>query len=1567
MALEDQDYKAGLLDATKATQAAAATIGAANTSASKSAADAMSGMASASQAAGKALSEVTDEVLKATGAYRDAAGKLRDASGKFTTEEAVLASVGKAANNLGSDLEDLEESAAKLDLKQLKEAGQSLKEELQSLSETLRSYVADGFKIATAAAAGFIAASTYIGANFQQKMAQVGVVAGAAGDDLAKLTSKARELGATTAFSASDAADAMNLLAGAGLSVNEVLTSTGDALTLAGAGGTTLDQSAQVLTSTMAQFNLTAGEAGRISDVLAKATAKSQFTVSDLGEALKYGGTVGAGFNWSLEQTVAALAQFRDLGLQGSQAGTALRSAMVGASTASAQNVKVLKEYGLTMEQISPETHSFADILTTVGKAGLSTSDAMVVFGAEAGAAVATLSRRFAEGGDSYNAMLDDLQNATGSAAQMYADMQKNVAGSFANLQSAAEEVFLTLFDQYSGPLADLLDGLSGLVNKISAEINARSFVIKAALLDAFGAVTKWIDDNSDYIATTIAGFLEDVSEFATGVKSILPLLSDLLPLLDDIAGLMALIWVTTEVMAFVAAMTEVISAVVATGFSIQGLMVILTEATGGIYALVAGIGLLVAGLVALISRYYEAADAATKLKEAQDKLKQGEVTATEERAAALQGYLDAQRAAMKQEQEQLAASGQMNSARYKELQTLLDLTGSTAAQAEAEGRLVMVRGQLRTVGSIAQDLDPDDVAAFREQVDGLSQSSAEASKRAAALEQAILKAKNVDPGMYGSDALIESYLKRANAGVSTLAEAEARLQQLREQAKTSNAAAINLQKQYDAATSAMLDEESRRAKKTDSDGVDSKTGATAEKVKLEREYVDQTVGLHADLQRQLQAIGASDEEQEALRLQEQQDKIRESYRKQEEAARTYYQGLITDAKGNTTEQARLQTEYEAEKLRLETAMQADVTLVADGAAKERAQRELEEARKAAAAKETEEKRIYGIISDLESVSLKESERLAQEKADTLAGIDDSYGQEKARIAADYDKKIAAAQADEAKAAQAAIAADLKEGMAKAAAAVVAIWKGIVTAVKAVRDAISTTFEISADFISFFSDGLEALTGFSLDLRGIVQGISEDMASAPTMTLLGGQTVSTAAPMVAGGSAVSSAVEAATAFVGAAIQAIPAVIAALVQQLPALIDALVAAIPRLLDSVLAALPGLVQMFVEQAPRVIEALAAQIPIIINALVEQLPVIFNAVLGMISIIIPPLMEAGKMLVMGILESLPALVIGIVGMVPDIIAGVLAALPGIITALVGGATQVVVAIITMLPQVIDELMKALPDIIVSLINSILAALPLIIEATVKAIPEIVVAVLNAIPRIVLAVVNTIPSIIRVVISLIPMIISAFIQALPDLISAFITAFISSIPALIAAIIVASPEIIIALVDELIIQMPQIIWAMIVEFIKQIPSLAESIGQAIWSGLQAVGDAIVGFFQNLWASLFGGGSDKDKGSAYSGIEYVPATMRMTVHQGEMIVPANRNPAGRGTGRSDPALAGGRGGVSPGMAQQLQILMNGRVVEEVMLESDRMGQSTGLRQMVRTTAGVKAGVDRGRYNRWNK
>lgn len=1429
----------------------------------------------------------------------------------------------------------------------VKEKSKSLGIDLSGLADMLNSVVTTAFKAATAAAAGLAAASAYVGANFQQKMTQVGVIAGAGADEMQALTDKARDLGATTAFSASDAADAMQLLAGAGLDTNQVLDATGQALNLAGAGGTNLNTAAAALTSTMAQFSLGADQAGRIADVFAASSAKSQFTVEDLSEAMKYGGTVGAGFGWSLEQTVAALAQFRDMGLQGSAAGTALRSAMVGATTASKKNVDTLEKYGLTMADINPQTHDFATLMATIGKAGITTADAMVIFGSEAGAVVSTLGQQFATGGQKYQEMLGSLTTATGAAETMYGQMTDTVLGRLANVQSAAEEFLLTLFDQYSGPLADLLDAVGTMINDVTTAVKDRSEDIAASVSDAFGAITDWITQNSDYIATSIADFIEGAADFATEVKGVLPYLTQLLPLLDDIALAMGLVWVATKVAAFASAVGDVVAAVNAAGFSIEGLMVVLTEATGGIYALVAAIGTLIAGLVYLINRYWEAADAADRLKEAQDRLKKQSDQQDQDRIDALQKILDAQQA---QAQEELANGEKLSAARKAELEQITSLTAADAARLEQQGKLVVVGGQLRTVSSIIDELDPATVHALDASIDDMKKKSGEATTEIARMKEGLKAAEAaMDDGRAATGVYIQTVLSGYGFTADSYKAAQAQLEDLQKKQREYSSTAKALETEKSKAVGDLRTQETRAVEQAEKAKLSAAEKGLTEATGKEKKYTDKVADLHRQLQDELASQGATETERLNVQMQARMDKLVADYDAQ-----------IKAAAGNADEVKRLEKQKLLDQLTLLSIWSGEKQKIVDKDAKEEADKRTKEG-----------ERVQGILTGLEEEGLKESEKLAREKAQVLAGIDDSYGSQKAEISALYDKKIAKAQAEEQQDALDGTETwmeKFEDVMAGAAQTVGGIIDGMSTAWNGFFDAVDAVSGAATDFIDFFSSGLESLTGFSFDLvdaiQSVVSAMEDAQANAPTMSGPNGMSVSMGAGVMGSADTASTAyvnslVQGAIVFVNTAVKAIPQLIAALVEGLPTLIDALVEAIPQVVESLAAAIPDLVSMFVEQAPRVINALVDALPTLVQSIVDAIPTIFQAIEENLQTAVQGLVDSAQTVMDALISQVPDLLVAIVGMIPDIFNDILAHLPSVIKGLIAGIAKVVVAIIEALPDIIDGLLSALPSIIGGLLDALIDAIPTIVMAVVEAIPEIIISVIENVPKIIISILQRIPDIIKMVIQLIPDIIQGFIAAIPDL----LVAIVDSLPDLIKMAIVYLPEIIIALLDALLIELP-----------KSLPEIAIQLVEAIVSAIDKAWDALVkvigDLFKEAWDAIvkaFTGG--EDKGSAYSGINYVPATMRMTVHPGEAVIPANRNPfSGRG-GRADPALAGAAAGMGGGggMKAELSILLNGKVVEGALLEAGARGQAMGLKRLVRTTAGVKAGVDRGRYNRWNK
>ena len=174
--------------------------------------------------------------------------------------------------------------------------------------------------------------SVAIGSEFEQSMQTVAAITGETSDVMTALENEVRRLGATTAFTAREAADAMGILARSGMEASELLRVTGEVLLFAGAAGTTLGRSAQLITATMRQFSLETTHSGEVTDIFSVALKESLFDMQSLTAAMRYGGSVASSFNMSLDETVASLALFRNLGLEGSMAGTQFRMAMSKAS-----------------------------------------------------------------------------------------------------------------------------------------------------------------------------------------------------------------------------------------------------------------------------------------------------------------------------------------------------------------------------------------------------------------------------------------------------------------------------------------------------------------------------------------------------------------------------------------------------------------------------------------------------------------------------------------------------------------------------------------------------------------------------------------------------------------------------------------------------------------------------------------------------------------------------------------------------------------------------------------------------------------------------------------------------------------------------------------------------------------------------------------------------------------------------------------------------------------------------------------------------------------------------------
>jgi len=630
----------------------------------------------------------------------------------------MATTIGKLLVELGLDDSDFRNGikGAASGLETLQKGG-------EQFSKTLDEMVTGSLKMAGAALAAFGALTVKTGVDFEQAITTVGAITGAVGEPFDDLTAKARELGASTKFTATEAATAMQEFARAGLSVNEILNASGPALKFAAGAGTDMATATALTSATLYQFGLDANQSGRIADVFSTALRKSLFDVESLREAMKYAGTVGAGFGYSLEETTAAVAQFRNLGLEGSMAGTNFRMAMSAAANTTEESRAVLAKYNLTAQDINPELHNFAEIMETVGKSAMTTTDALQVFGMRSGANVIQIARQFQDTTTEYYTLFDQLKNSAGESEELYGKMTNTVQGSFDIALSAFQELMLSLFDTLKGPLGDLLDEIATTIAYVAEVFNRQAESIGMSFSTMAGEAIEYLKNNREAIAVGFVEFVRSVRDAATTLAS-------LIPTLITIGKVMLTVWVADKVRLFVIAVQTGITALAGMAGGIRAVMAALTAATGGIYAVVAAIGTLVAGIIYFTSSTAAAEAATESLRLAEERLaKAKEERAKKERAAA-EALASQQARTLSQTQVTLQAENTLG----RELEQQLDrLQGLSAASIEAG----LASGALykATVNGTEVVLDHD--AALRLQYDGTSLAETATVSYKAAVEAA--------------------------------------------------------------------------------------------------------------------------------------------------------------------------------------------------------------------------------------------------------------------------------------------------------------------------------------------------------------------------------------------------------------------------------------------------------------------------------------------------------------------------------------------------------------------------------------------------------------------------------------------------------------------------------------------------------------------------------------------------------------------------------------------------------------------------------------------------------------
>ena len=366
-------------------------------------------------------------------------------------------------------------------------------EKLQTVGNKISS-VGQKLLPVTGVVTGLGTAAVKTAADFDSAMSKVAAVSGATGSDFDSLRDKAREMGAKTKFSATEAADAMNYMAMAGWKTEDMLSGIEGVMYLAAASGEDLATTSDIVTDALTAFGLTAADSGHFADVLAAASSNANTNVSMMGETFKYCAPVAGALGFSVEDTAEAIGLMGNAGIKASQAGTSMRSIMTNLTGDVKLSGAAIGDVTIATTNADGSMRSLSAILADCRGAFAGMTEAEKANNAEALVGKNAMSGFLAL----MNAASEDIEKVSGAvnnckdAAKNMADtMQDNLEGQLTILKSQLQELAISFGDLLMPAVRSIVSGLQGMVDVLNAMPDGvkRVIMIVALLAAALGPV----------------------------------------------------------------------------------------------------------------------------------------------------------------------------------------------------------------------------------------------------------------------------------------------------------------------------------------------------------------------------------------------------------------------------------------------------------------------------------------------------------------------------------------------------------------------------------------------------------------------------------------------------------------------------------------------------------------------------------------------------------------------------------------------------------------------------------------------------------------------------------------------------------------------------------------------------------------------------------------------------------------------------------------------------------------------------------------------------------------------
>lgn len=388
--------------------------------------------------------------------------------------------------------------------------------------------IASGMTAAGLAVAAFGVAAVKMAADFDQQMSTVQANTGATSAQMDQLRAAAIEAGASTVYSASDSADAINDLGKAGMSVTDILTGgLSGALNLAASDGMAVGDAAEYMANALSMFHLKGSQASQVADTLAAGAGKAVGNVSDFGEALNNCGAQANSFGMNVQETTGVLALFAQNGTIGAEAGTQLNSMLMKLAAPSAEAVNTMKELGISAYDAQGHFVGMANFAGQLQKAEKNLTDEQrnqanaTIFGSYAIKAANYLY----EAGESGVNKWTKAVSESGYAAEQAAAKNNNLKGDLENLSGSMESLMISVGEGAQGPLRKMVQGLDTLVDAFAGLPSGaqQTIVAMASLAGVFGAVHKAagnLNGSTSTMANNIGLAIDPIQRVKTALGS---------------------------------------------------------------------------------------------------------------------------------------------------------------------------------------------------------------------------------------------------------------------------------------------------------------------------------------------------------------------------------------------------------------------------------------------------------------------------------------------------------------------------------------------------------------------------------------------------------------------------------------------------------------------------------------------------------------------------------------------------------------------------------------------------------------------------------------------------------------------------------------------------------------------------------------------------------------------------------------------------------------------------------------------------------------------------------------